>query len=432
MTQSAQRDQQRLLRELHEGMLRELDLKRTDVAGLGDGALRGLVGSLARAQIARRALPPGADAAQLEQLLLDEVLGYGPLEPLLADDSVSEIMVNGPDRVFVERGGCLEPAEVRFSSEALLRRVIERMVGAAGRRVDESSPMVDARLRSGARLNVVLPPLALAGPVVTIRKFSRLRLGLEELVARAALDLRMASLLRAAVRARRNVVVSGGTGSGKTTLLNALAAQVPAHERILTIEDAAELDLHHAHVVSLEARPRNLEGQGEVCIRDLVRNALRMRPDRIIVGECRGGEALDMLQAMNTGHEGSLTTAHANSPRDLLTRLEIMVLMAGVDLPLAAVRGQIASAIDLVVQVMRDADGTRRVSHVVEVTGIDSGVIQTHELCWYEHRHSAARGPAAARAGGFACSGHAPAWLEQADPRSAALLRATPPGGARA
>jgi pilus assembly protein CpaF len=294
------------------------------------------------------------------------------------------------------------------------------MVGSAGRRVDESSPMVDARLPDGARLNVVLPPLALAGPVVTIRKFSRLRLGLEELVARAALNAGMAAMLRAAVRARRNVVVSGGTGSGKTTLLNALAAQVPPDERILTIEDAAELALQHEHVVSLEARPRNLEGQGEVSIRDLVRNSLRMRPDRIIVGECRGGEALDMLQAMNTGHEGSLTTAHANSPRDLLTRLEIMTLMAGVELPLAAIRGQIASAIDLVVQVVRAADGTRRVSHIVEVTGIDSGVIQTQSLYWHEPAQ------AGRSSAGFACSGQAPAWFEVADPEAAAALRASP------
>ena len=414
------------LRELHEGVLRELDLKRTDVAGLGDAALRTLVASLARAQIARRTLPEGCSAAQLEQLLLDEVLGFGPLEPLLADDSVSEIMVNGPGQVYVEREGRLLRSAAGFSSEALLRRVIERMVGSAGRRVDESSPMVDARLPGGARLNVVLPPLALAGPVVTIRKFSRLRLGLDELVARAALDAGMSALLRAAVRVRRNVVVSGGTGSGKTTLLNALAAEIPSHERILTIEDAAELALHHEHVVGLEARPRNLEGQGEVSIRDLVRNALRMRPDRIIVGECRGGEALDMLQAMNTGHEGSLTTAHANSPRDLLTRLEIMTLMAGVDLPLPAIRGQIASAIDLVVQVMRAADGTRRVSHIVEVTGIDSGVIQTQSLYWHEPT----------RAGdpshGFACSGQAPSWFETADPGAAARLRATPCHGGQA
>ncbi|MFM2287836.1 MAG: hypothetical protein RL684_979 [Pseudomonadota bacterium] len=406
-------DQQRVLRELHEGVLRELDLKRTDVAGLGDAALRGLVGALARAQIARRGLPPGLDAERLEQLLLDEVLGLGPLEPLLADESVSEIMVNGPGRVFIERAGRLQQAAASFSSEALLRRIIERMVGAAGRRVDESSPMVDARLRDGSRLNVVLPPLALAGPVVTIRKFTRLRLGLQELVTRGALDVGMAALLQAAVRARRNVIVSGGTGSGKTTLLNALAAQIPAHERILTIEDAAELALQHEHVVGLEARPRNLEGQGEVSIRDLVRNALRMRPDRIIVGECRGGEALDMLQAMNTGHEGSLTTAHANSPRDLLTRLEIMTLMAGVELPLAAIRGQIASAIDLIVQVVRDGAGTRRVSHIVEVTGIDSGVIQTHELYWHAP-------------GGFACCGHAPAWLDEACPQAGALMRAAP------
>jgi pilus assembly protein CpaF len=404
-----------LVREVHEGLLGELDLRRTDVARLGDAALRELIGRLARGLLERRALPQGLDAASLTRRVLDEALGYGPLEPLLADAAISEIMVNGPSRIYVERAGRIEREAIAFSSEHTLRRAIERMVSAVGRRVDESSPMADARLRDGSRVNVVLPPLALGGPVVTIRKFSRHRFGIDEMAARGSMSVAMAALLAAAVRGRRNIVVCGGTGSGKTTLLNALAALIPAGERIVTIEDAAELQLHHEHVVALEARPSNLEGQGEVSIRDLVRNALRMRPDRIIVGECRGGEALDMLQAMNTGHEGSLTTAHANSPRDLLSRLEIMALMAGIDLPLAAIRAQIASAVDLIVQSARDPAGVRRVQAIVEITGIDTGIIQTQEL----YRHVPARRGEAGQ-GGYLAIGQRPAWLDVDDP--AALL----------
>jgi pilus assembly protein CpaF len=395
---------------VHEGILGELDLRRTDVAQLGDVALRELISRLARGFIERRTLPAGVDSAALARRVLDEVLGFGPLEPLLADPAISEIMVNGPGNIFVERGGRLERHASAFSSEHTLRRAIERMVSAVGRRVDESSPMADARLRDGSRVNVVLPPLAITGPVVTIRKFARHRFGIAEMVARGSMTSDMATLLGAAVHARRNIVVSGGTGSGKTTLLNALAALIPAHERIVTIEDAAELALHHDHVVALEARPRNLEGQGEVAIRDLVRNALRMRPDRIIVGECRGGETLDMLQAMNTGHEGSLTTAHANAPRDLLSRLEIMALMAGIELPLAAIRAQVASAIDLIVHATRDAQGIRRVQAIVEVTGIDSGVIQTQELFLWRPARRGSNDQGAHEA-----TGHWPAWLEQGE-----------------
>jgi pilus assembly protein CpaF len=407
----------RLVREVQEGILGELDLRRTDIAQLGDAALRELISRLARSLIERRQLPMGVDPASLARRVLDEVLGFGPLEPLLADPGISEIMVNGPANIFVERGGRLERLPGAFSSEQTLRRAIERMVSAVGRRVDESSPMADARLRDGSRVNVVLPPLAIAGPVVTIRKFARHRFGIAEMAARGSMSPEMAALLGAAVRARRNIVVSGGTGSGKTTLLNALAALIPAHERIVTIEDAAELALHHDHVVGLEARPRNLEGQGEVAIRDLVRNALRMRPDRIIVGECRGGEALDMLQAMNTGHEGSLTTAHANSPRDVLARLEIMSLMAGIELPLAAIRAQVASAIDLIVHAARDAQGMRRVQSIVEVTGIDSGVIQAQELFrWVPARRI---GGDAAGQGHHESTGHWPVWLEADELRPA-------------
>jgi pilus assembly protein CpaF len=373
-------DAAQLARQIQEELRSELDLRRTDVARLGDAALRELATRVARQSAARRSMPPGINADDLIRTALDEALGLGPLEPLLADPGISEVMINGPEVVFVERKGLLERSPALFSSTQALRSVIDRIVAGAGRRVDEASPMVDARLPDGSRVNVVLPPLAINGPTVTIRKFSALKLDLAALVELGSLNASMAQFLDIAVRARRNIVVSGGTGSGKTTLLNAIAGLIPANERIVTIEDAAELALHHSHVVTLEARPRNLEGHGEVTIRDLVRNALRMRPDRIIVGECRGGEALDMLQAMNSGHEGSLTTAHANSARDLLSRLEVMTLMAGMDLPLAAIRAQIAGAVDLIVHQARLAGGVRRVSSIVEVVGLDSGVVQTQEL----------------------------------------------------
>ena len=379
----ATHDPGQLARQIQEELRSELDLRRTDVARLGDAALRELATRVARQSAARRPLPPGIDADDLIRRALDEALGLGPLEPLLADPGISEVMINGSDAVFVERAGLIERSPMLFSSAQALRSVIDRIVAGAGRRVDEASPMVDARLPDGSRVNVVLPPLAINGPTVTIRKFSGLKLDLAALVRLGSLSAPMVQFLDIAVRARRNIVVSGGTGSGKTTLLNAIAGLIPANERIVTIEDAAELALHHSHVVTLEARPRNLEGHGEVTIRDLVRNALRMRPDRIIVGECRGGEALDMLQAMNSGHEGSLTTAHANSARDLLSRLEVMTLMAGMDLPLAAIRAQIAGAIDLIVHQARLAGGARRVSSIVEVVGLDSGVVQTQDLFRY-------------------------------------------------
>lgn len=369
-----------LARQIQEELRAEMDLRRTDLARLGDAALRELAARVIRQGAALRNLPAGVDPESLIRSALDEAFGLGPLEPLMADPEISEVMVNGPGKVYFERGGRIEPCGLQFSSAQSLRGIIDRIVAGAGRRVDEASPMVDARLSDGSRVNVVLPPLAPGGPIVTIRKFSPLRLDLATLAARGALSPGMAQFLELAVRARRNIVICGGTGSGKTTLLNAIAGLIPANERIVTIEDSAELALHHEHVVTLEARPRNLEGQGEVTIRDLVRNALRMRPDRIIVGECRGGEALDMLQAMNSGHEGSLTTAHANSPRDLLSRLEVMTLMAGMDLPLAAIRAQLAGAIDLIVHQSRLAGGARRVGSIVEVVGLDSGVVQTQEL----------------------------------------------------
>jgi pilus assembly protein CpaF len=324
------------------------------------------------------------DRERLVEELVDDVLGHGPLERLLADDTISEVMVNGPYEVWVERKGKLSPTTVRFTDESHLRRIIDKIVAEVGRRIDESSPMVDARLPDGSRVNAVLPPLSLIGPIVTIRKFSKNRFGLQDLVRIGSLSAEAADLLERCVGARLNILVSGGTGSGKTTLLNALSSKIPDEDRIVTIEDAAELQLDQRHVLRLECRPANIEGEGEVSIRDLMRNTLRMRPDRIVVGECRGAEALDMLQAMNTGHDGSLSTLHANNPRDALTRLETMVLMAGYDLPLRAIRQQIASAVDLLVQLERLQDGTRRITAITEVQRIESDMITLQDLYKFE------------------------------------------------
>ncbi|MCY0863667.1 MAG: CpaF family protein [Sulfobacillus sp.] len=318
------------------------------------------------------------------RVLVDEILGYGPIQPLLDDPAISEVMINGPYDVYVEQQGEVRKTPVTFRDEAHLRAVLEKMLAFTGRRVDETHPMVDARLPDGSRLNAVLRPIAVSGDSVTIRKFSRDPLELSQLVEMGTLSSFMAEFLQAAVRGKLNIVVSGGTGSGKTTTLNALSAFIGAAERIVTIEDAAELQLQQVHKVRLEARPANLEGRGEVTIRHLVRNALRMRPDRIIVGEVRGGEALDMLQAMNTGHEGSLTTVHANSPRDALSRIETMVMMAGMDIPLPAIRTQVASAIDIIVHQSRLLDGSRRILQITEVVGMENGVITTQDLFQFE------------------------------------------------
>jgi pilus assembly protein CpaF len=312
--------------------------------------------------------------------LLDDVIGLGPLQSLLEDDAISEIMINHPKQIFVERRGRLVLSPVTFESTTQLRQVIDRIVSTIGRRVDESSPMCDARLRDGSRVNVVLPPLALDGPCMTIRKFSREKLQPDDLITMGSATPEMIRFLEAAVRTKLNVLVSGGTSSGKTTLLNLLSGFIPADERIVTVEDAAELQLRQTHVIRLEARPPNVEGKGAVEIRDLVRNSLRMRPDRIVVGECRGGEALDMLQAMNTGHEGSMSTVHANSPYDALNRLETMVLMAGTDLPSRAIQKQIASAIDIIVQAERLRGGTRKIVSIAEITGIENGEPRYQEL----------------------------------------------------
>ncbi len=320
------------------------------------------------------------DYGKLIDGLLDEVLGLGPLQPLIDDPGISEVMINHPKQIFVEREGRLIESPVVFESSQQLRQVIDRIVSTIGRRVDESSPMCDARLRDGSRVNVIIPPLALDGPCMTIRKFSKEKLRATDLISRGSGSPEMFAFLAAAVRSKLNILISGGTGSGKTTLLNILSGSVPAEERIVTIEDAAELQLQQVHVIRLEARPANVEGQGAVEIRDLVKNALRMRPDRIIVGECRGKEALDMLQAMSTGHEGSMSTVHANTPNDALARLETMVLMAGTDLPSRAILKQIASAVDVIVQTQRLRGGARRIVSIGEVSGLVDGEIAYREL----------------------------------------------------
>jgi pilus assembly protein CpaF len=369
-----------LTRDLHGKLIERLDLRRTDVNRMSDAELWTYAQRHLQQLIEQSQVRTSSERSALERQVLQEVVGLGAIEDLLSDDSISEIMVNGPSDLFVERHGRIERVPSRFSSSQSLAGVIERLLQRTGRRVDESSPMVDARLPDGSRINVVVPPLSLCGPSLTIRKFGKRHLRLLDLVSAGALSAPMAEFLQLAVQVRRNIVVSGGTGTGKTTLLNCLSGLIPGTERVITIEDSAELQLDHANLVALEARPSNAEGAGLVSIRDLVRNALRMRPDRIVVGECRGGETLDMLQAMNTGHDGSLTTAHANSPRDLLSRLEVMTLMAGMDLPLAAIREQLASAVNLIVQLARFSCGTRRIVAITEVAGTESGRIQLQDL----------------------------------------------------
>ena len=326
-----------------------------------------------------------ADRLVLLQDIADDVLGYGPIDPYLADPEITEVMVNGPHSVCVERAGKIMKTDTRFVDANHLARIIEKIVGQVGRRIDEATPMVDARLPDGSRVNAIIHPLAIGGPYVTIRKFAVDPFTVDDLVANNSMSEQVAGLLKRCVEGRLNIIVSGATGSGKTTLLNVLSNFIPADERIITVEDAAEVQLNQAHVLTLESRPPNLEGKGEVTIRDLVRNTLRMRPDRIIVGEVRGGEALDMLQAMNTGHDGSLTTVHSNSPRDTLARIETMVLMAGMDLPIRAIREQMASALDLVVHIHRLRDGTRRVTHVTEVVGMEGDVITLQDLMLFDY-----------------------------------------------
>ncbi|KAA5541552.1 CpaF family protein [Roseiconus nitratireducens] len=351
------------------------------LGGMPEADLRLEVRRLAEQLLSRRS--DLLDADEKERLIkevIDETFGMGPLEPLLNDTTVSDILINGPETVYVERNGRLERTDVTFVNDAHLTKIIQRIVSAVGRRIDETSPMVDARLADGSRVNAVIPPLALDGPLVSIRRFGGKPLGAEQLVNFGSLAPEMLEFLKACVRGRMNVLISGGTGSGKTTLLNVLSSNIPHDERVATIEDAAELQLQQPHVARMETRPANVEGTGEVKTRDLVRNALRMRPDRIVVGECRGAEALDMLQAMNTGHDGSLTTIHANTPRDAISRLEMMVGMTGFDLPIWTIRRQIASAIQIVVQAARLTGGPRKVLKISEITGMEGDVLSMHDI----------------------------------------------------
>jgi len=368
----------------HDRLIEALDLRRLDLERLGSDELWKKTESTVRQIVTRMdqtgELDPHLDREELVQDVINEALGLGPLETYLADETVSEIMVNSPTQVYVERAGRLERVEKAFSSPQAVLGVLERIVAPLGRHIDESSPLVDARLPDGSRVNAIIPPLALKGPCITIRKFKRELLTSDDLIGFGSLTPKMAQFLDTCVKVRRNLVISGGTGSGKTTLLNVLSGYIPAQERIVTIEDAAELQLPQEHWIQLEARPANIEGKGQITIRDLVRNTLRMRPDRIVVGECRGGEALDMLQAMNTGHDGSLTTLHANSTRDALARLETMVLMSGMELPIRAIRDQIANAVHLVVQQTRFADGSRKVTAISEISGMEMDVISMQDI----------------------------------------------------
>ncbi len=362
-----------LRRRIHRMLLDNLDLAVLDRSKMGDAQMRPKVRDALKRIVAQVAneIPPGTDQDKLMQEISDEALGLGPLEQFLADGTISEIMVVDPQTIFVERRGKLQRADARFTDDEAVRSCIERIVTPLGRRIDESTPLVDARLKDGSRVNAVIRPLAIKGACITIRKFSKTPLTLQNLIEFGALTEQMARFLTRSVIAKKNIVISGGTGSGKTTTLNVLSAAIPKEERIVTIEDAAELQLSQPHVVSLESRPANMEGKGEYTIRDLVKNALRMRPDRIVVGECRGGECLDMLQAMNTGHDGSLTTTHANSPREAINRLEVLALMSGIDLPSRAIREQIANSVHVVVQQSRFSDGSRRITSIAEVIGMD-------------------------------------------------------------
>ncbi len=400
-------------RSIHRQLLEHLDLPSLERGAIAAPAMRADVETALRRIVhgLGEGGPTGEEADTLVRELADEALGLGPLERLLNDPEVSEIMVVDPKTIFVERRGKMELTGLAFTDDDSVRGVIERIVTPLGRRIDESTPLVDARLKDGSRVNAVIPPLALRGACITIRKFSKVPLRMADLERFGSLSPEMARFLENSVQVRKNIVISGGTGSGKTTLLNVLSSAIPSHERVVTIEDAAELQLGQPHVVSLEARPPNLEGKGEYSIRDLVKNALRMRPDRIVVGECRGGEALDMLTAMNTGHEGSLTTTHANSPREAVQRIETLCLMAGLDLPIRAIRQQIASSIHVVVQQSRFSDGSRRVTSIAEVVGInDDGDVELCEIYGFRVKST---GLGRKVDGEFVASGYLPSFLDQ-------------------
>jgi len=369
-------------RVLHEQLLVQLDLRHKDVNGMSDDQLRAESSRIIHMAIQSLGtqIPAQVNVNTLHENVLNESVGLGPLEQFLNDDSISEIMINNSQEIYIEKHGKITSSASCFSSDQAVRSVIEKIITPLGKRIDESTPIVDARLKDGSRVNAVIPPLAIKGPCLTIRKFPKYRLEFSDLLRDKALSAPMVEFLRVCVNSRRNIVVAGGTGTGKTTLLNVMSKFISDVERIVTIEDIAELKLQQPNIVSLESRPANPEGQGEICIRDLVKNALRMRPDRIVVGECRGAEALDMLQAMNTGHDGSMTTLHANSPRDVLSRLEVMVLMAGMDFPISAIREQVSSAVDIIVQVNRFACGARKITRITEVAGMESGIIQCQDI----------------------------------------------------
>ncbi|MDP1612855.1 MAG: ATPase, T2SS/T4P/T4SS family [Sulfuritalea sp.] len=383
----------RHLKRVHQLLIKQMDLRRMDVSRQSEDELRTNTRTLLEEIVLKDTeLPPEIDRQRIIKQVLDEVVGLGPLEDLLADELVTEIMVNRYDEIFIERAGKLTKSDITFTSDLAVVGAIERIVAPLGRRIDESSPMVDARLKDGSRVNAVIPPLALKGANLTIRKFSKKKLQGEDMVRFGSMTHPMLDFMKTVVEQKANMIISGGTGSGKTTLLNLLSSFIPPDERIITVEDAAELQLTQPNLIGLESRPANAEGKGLVAIRDLVKNTLRMRPDRIVVGECRGGEALDMLTAMNTGHDGSLTTAHANTPRDCLARIEVMVMMSGLDLPIRAIREQIASAIRFFIQQSRFSCGSRKITHITEVTGMEGDIIQLQDIFLFKQEGFGADG----------------------------------------
>jgi len=404
----------KLQKDIHDRLIEYLDLRRMDMDRLGDEELwrrtEKAIRDIIEQMDADSELPEEVDREELLTDVLNEALGLGPLEAFIANDEVTEIMVNHANQIYIERKGKLTLSEKIFSSNAAVLGVIERIVAPVGRRIDESSPLVDARLKDGSRVNAIIPPLALKGPCITIRKFKRDTLKIDDLVRYKTITAQMAEFLEMCVKSRRNIIISGGTGSGKTTTLNIISSFIPDGERIVTVEDAAELQLPQDHWVQLESRPPNLEGKGAITIRDLVKNCLRMRPDRIVVGECRSGEALDMLQAMNTGHDGSLTTLHANTPRDAIARLETLVLMAGMDLPIKAIREQIASAVNMIVQQMRFSDGTRKVSFITELSGMEVDIVTLQDIFYFKQEGFTDDGRVRGR---FVASGFVPRFYDE-------------------
>lgn len=401
------------IQTLREKLVKQMDLRRKDINAMTPEELKQeTLTSLDQVLFdVDGDLPQILNIDRLKQKIINEAIGLGPLEELLSNSQVTEIMVNAKDEIFIEQSGKIIKSDLEFTSNKAILDVIERIVTPLGRRIDESSPMVDARLKDGSRVNAIIPPLAIKGPTITIRKFPEKRILIEDLVGYFSLDDDMATFLKLCVATKKNILISGGTGSGKTTLLNVLASFIPNGERVITIEDAAELKLDHDHLISLEARPGNNEGKGMINIRDLVKNSLRMRPDRIVIGECRGPEALDMLQAMNTGHEGSLSTLHANTPRDAIARLETMIMMAGMDLPLNAIREQIASAVDILVQQSRFSCGSRKITYITEVTGIESGKIQLQDI--YKFEKTGLDAESQKTKGQFGATGLIPTFLQE-------------------